>query len=357
MKPIGGESRALGQIQSGDGHLAIQCLADERVDVGDGGCVSGLLSYFIRRGDCEVAVLQGPDGRDEVQQPGDIEDMFDDDEGEAVVGGEGAKVGENIVDAVGIEAGERFVQEEDAGIGLEGAGDGDALGLSEGDPVGRGCVAPGEAKGSETDGGGAALGGGAGTGAARTEEGGPRRIAAARGSGGDVVGEIEGFEEADVLPGAAHPESGDGFRGEALEGIDVAVPGAGKREDRGSWMVDRGWKISDLVALARAHDTHRWSGGKVGNGAGVGFEAAGEDVEEGGFAAAILAAKEDDLAGADLRRDSIEHDPATEGFAEVAEAQYPLHKVTGGGLAVGAGDVGLDDQGFGFARENLGAFD
>lgn len=196
----------MGEGLGGDGDFAVDGLTDEAVDAG--GRAGG--GEFLKDGgggfDGMAAVAQGPDGRGEVEDAGEVEGVLDDDERDAMAGGEFAEVVEDIADTVGIEAGEGFIEKEDGSAGLEGAGDGDALRLAEGDAVGGGSVASGKAEGSQGFRGGLAGGGGLVAGAARAKEGHPQRDGRGGIGGGDVFRKIKRGEEADILPCAGGGE-------------------------------------------------------------------------------------------------------------------------------------------------------
>ncbi len=79
--------------------------------------------------------------------------------------------------------------------------------------------------------------------------------------------------------------------------------------------------------------------------AGIGFEAAGEDVEEGSFPRAIFSPQEDDFALADLARDAIKHGLSAEGLAQVFETQQQHWSLLGGGFGAVSGKWRRGGQG------------
>ena len=103
-----------------------------------------------------------------------------------------------------------------------------------------------------------------------------------------------------------------------VEGVQFPPPGAG--EVIGAWCVV----------------------GKVVDGAGVGLQVAGKDVEQGGLAGAILTPQQDDLALAQFQIQPVQHDLTAESLLQTLCAQQnrPMGWFGRRGALVAGFDVG-----------------
>lgn len=231
----------------------------------------------------------------------EVKDVFHDDEGEVSVADEGFEEVEHVANALPVEAGEGFVEEEDTGTGGDGTGDGDPLRLSERDFVSRRAFAPCHPQSGE-HGIGLLVEIDLTTTCAEGRDQGHEWVFA-RMAGfcdGDVVAERLGTEESDILPSAADSLAGDEFRREVVEGIEFLPPAAGER-----------------VAA-------RGAVGEVVNLTGIRFQIAGEDIEERGLSRAVLAPEQNDLALAEFEVDAIEHNLSAEGLAQAVGTEQHL---------------------------------
>ena len=209
--------------------------------------------------------------------------MGDEDDAHAL-GAQAAHDGEEVGDFFFVEAGGGFVEDEEAGGAIEGAGDRDHLLERDGEGAELGVDVEVEAEAGEGFFGVA-------SGGAPVDEAQAAGLAAE----GEVFGDGQRRDEVDLL----------------IDGRDAAGFGVGRRT--------RG----DASALE-------------GDFAGVGGVDAGEDLDERGFAGAVFAEERVDFAGADGEVDGVEGDDAGETFPDAAGGEE------GSG---GVGHRGKSDQG------------
>jgi hypothetical protein len=255
----GGLAGLVGGVVEGGEFEAVD-VAEELEDEGGGGFVVNLLG---RADLLDAGVVHDNDLVGELE--GLLLVVGDKDGGEVDVFLEIEEPAAEFLADFGVEGAKRFVEEEDFGLGGEGAGEGDALALAAGELVGEAVAEAGEADHFEEF--------------------------------VDAVG--------DFLFGRAVFAADFEAEGDVFKDVEVTEEGVVLEDEADAALAGRG--VGDVLAVEV----------DAAAAVGIGVFEAGHDAQEGGFAATGGAEEGDEGAGGDLEFEVFEGDVAAEGLADV----------------------------------------